>query len=503
MKHIIFNIVIVAGIFSFSAGIYSCTDLNVSEEDSIVLEELGGGSVTGDPTALLSSVYGRLYHIFQEHTRVFCLQEHTSDELIAPTRGTDWGDNGIWRVLHAHSWDATHQYNRETWNEINSQVYNCNQILAFNPSAQEKSETLFLRSWLRYHVIDLWGQLPNREITDGVDVNPIVYNRSDAFDLIEADLLEAIPNLPNGIPGSMRPKATKAAAYALLAKLYLNKAVYKASNPEGPYTFEASDMNKVVEYCDLIRDMGYSLSDNYFDVFSALNNEEIILTTQQNGTPSNRWNMTLHYGQNPSGWNGFTTLSDFYNSFDAADQRIGSPALKDGSEFSGVGRGFQVGPQFKEDGSVLIDNRTQIQLNFTPEVPLLGATTANGIRVIKYHPSDAGEYILLRYGDVHLMKVEAIHRGASNGDASALDLINELRTLRGEDELSTLSDEEILAERGRELYWENWRRSDQIRFGTFSNQWQEKTNEDKYRVLFPIPQQALDSNPNFVQNAGY
>ena len=62
---------------------------------------------------------------------------------------------------------------------------------------------------------------------------------------------------------------------------------------------------------------------------------------------------------------------------------------------------------------------------------------------------------------------------------------------------------EGLAERGRELYWEGWRRNDQIRFGTFTNAWTGKQASDDYRVVFPIPQKALDTNPNFTQNAGY
>ena len=58
-------------------------------------------------------------------------------------------------------------------------------------------------------------------------------------------------------------------------------------------------------------------------------------------------------------------------------------------------------------------------------------------------------------------------------------------------------------ERGRELYWEGYRRVDQVRFGTFDDPWQDKASTDTYRVLYPIPQQALDSNPNLTQNEGY
>jgi hypothetical protein len=91
-----------------------------------------------------------------------------------------------------------------------------------------------------------------------------------------------------------------------------------------------------------------------------------------------------------------------------------------------------------------------------------------------------------------------------SGDAAgALAMVNELRAKRGASPLAVLDEATMLDERGRELYWEGIRRVDQIRFGTFTSTWEEKETTDPYRVLFPIPQQALDSNPNLVQNPGY
>jgi hypothetical protein len=61
----------------------------------------------------------------------------------------------------------------------------------------------------------------------------------------------------------------------------------------------------------------------------------------------------------------------------------------------------------------------------------------------------------------------------------------------------------LLAERGRELYWESLRRTDLIRFGMYGALWQYKPSDDPKYLVFPIPNQALALNPNLTQNPGY
>lgn len=480
----------------------SCTDLSVEETDSIVDETTGSGAGTIDPTEGLAAAYKDL-SAYTDQANVYSLFEHTTDEMIPPTRGVDWSDNGVWRSLYTHTWDPTHSYILGAWNQIHQRAFKASQIIGSNPSADEEAQAKFLRAFHMWYALDLFGQVPFREIEDDVDDNPIVLSRSEAFDFVIQDLEAALPLLDNSGPSPTNSKATKAAAYTLLARLYLNKAVYKAANPEGPYTFDAADMNKVIEYSDLVTDAGYSLQSEYFKNFSYTADSEVIFTTAE-GTPQNRWFMTLHYGQNPSGWNGFATLADFYNKFENGDQRKGSPATPDGSAYSAIGRGFLIGDQFEDDGDPLIDTRTQRQLSFTSDVPLSGAATDKGIRVIKYHPANNGQYIFFRYGDVFLMKAEAVMRGGTDpGGQTALQLVNELRAVRGASALGSLDDAAMLDERGRELYWEGIRRVDLVRFSSFHKTWSEKSNTETHRVLFPIPQQALDSNPNLVPNPGY
>ena len=488
---------IVLGMLVFQA----CTDLEVDYTDSIATP-ITGNTFAGNANDLIVSAYNDL-NTFSDQNGIYALTEPVSDEMIAPTRGTDWGDNGVWRTLHAHTWDATHQFVSNSWNLLNGRIFKTNQVLASTnpaPTQEQAAEAKFLRAFYMFHVMDFWGKVPFRNVGEGVDVNPRVLSRSEAFDFVEKDLLEALADLPDLAPGGDATKASKAAANTMLAKLYLNKAVYKAANPAGPYTFDNADMAKVILHSDAVINAGFTTEPDYFDIFKIGSTKEIILTANGNGgSPQNRVHMTLHYDTNPSGWNGFTTLADFYNKFEDGDQRKGKDGAKDGTPFQGVGYGFLIGQQYKDDGTPIINSRNGLPLQYTSNVNLSGAESFEGIRVMKYHAGEYDKYIFLRLGDVITMKAEAQLR--SGGDA--LITVNALRATRSAIPLASIDLGGMLDERGRELYWEGWRRNDQVRFGTFTTTWEHKTNTDSYRVLYPVPQQALDSNPNLRQNDGY
>lgn len=478
-----------------------CTNLDAVETDSEFDLEVDGEVVPGNPDLLVQAAYNDLA-VFTNQDNVYSLFQHTSDELIPPTRGTDWGDNGVWRTLHAHTWDPTHAFVLQGWNDMNQRLFNTQVILAANPNAEERANALFLQGFYTWNVLDLFGVVPFREFTDGVDDLPRVITRPDAIAQSIANIEDAIDGLPELGPGQ-NFVGSKAAAYAMLTRMYLNKGVYDAANPAGPYTFDNADLMRVVEYADLITEQGFDYEEDYFQIFESGENSEVILYSN-NGSPQNRYFMTLHYNQNPSGWNGFTTISELYDSFDDDDPRFGQAADPDGTEFSGIGTGFVIGQQFSDGGEALT-TRNGAPLNFTKEVPLAGAPEQAGIRVIKYHPGRSDKYIILRYAEAMMNKAEALFRmGDTNG---ALAVINEMRTARGGSEMTSLDETSLLAERARELYWEGLRRTDQVRFGTFagpSSTWTGKEGaSDATRVLFPIPQQALDSNPNLEQNAGY
>jgi hypothetical protein len=156
-----------------------------------------------------------------------------------------------------------------------------------------------------------------------------------------------------------------------------------------------------------------------------------------------------------------------------------------------------------------------LQVDFTTA----GSDYSTGYRVEKYEFSaksssgrNAGEadIAIVRMGDVYLMRAEAKLR---KGDAAgALVDVNAVRTARKNGTLqapalTSINLDGMLRERGFELYWEFLRRTDLIRFGKYESSWTEKTNNDKNKRVFPIPQTAIDGSSNLPgylqQNPGY
>ena len=495
--------------------IISCTDLEIEETDSIFEESDGFSGVPAESS--LTQLYNDIFGQLGNQEDFFALNEVSTDELLVPTRGTDWGDNGIWRTLHTHTWATTHDYILNTWNNLNQNVFRATEIIdtRSSPTPQEEAEARFLRAFSMFWVMDLYGQVPFREVEEGPEVSPRVLTRQEAYNFVLDDLTTALPNLPTTGPSAQTEFASQASANFLLAKLRLNAHIYN-----GTGTPDANDMTAVINAVDAIADDGFGLQSGYFEIFEeSVDNETIWWARTSVG---NRiWN-GLHYnqiapGNDGGGWNGFSTLAEFYDLFegDPNTNAVGSgqeerrgfvpDATNSNSSNLGIGYGFLLGQQYDVDGNPLEDRIDQ-PLAFTRELPgLIGNNERTGIRVIKYHPvngSFTSHEVVFRYADAHLMKAEAMMR--SGGDPTSM--VNQLRILREADPLGTVTESDLLAERGRELYIEFWRRNDLIRFGEFTRDWEFKDPAsvgDTNKQLYPIPANALLSNPNLVQNPGY
>ncbi|MBC5862348.1 RagB/SusD family nutrient uptake outer membrane protein [Flavobacterium sp. K77] len=500
IKSILFTSTVILGV--------SCTNLDEEVLDGVVLNNTGSSSVNS--AALLVSAYEGLRG-FQDQDKMFALGEMSTDALVGPTRGGDWDDNAKWRQLHTHTWAPDNIEIRNAWNSLLSQVYNCN-IVVQNGTAAQITQARFLRAFYYYHAIDLFGQVPYREAGSSLEEDPKVWTRQEATAFVISEMEAIITNLPARVAGDASI-ANADAGHFLLAKLYLNKGVFNAADAAGPYTFDPADMTKVVTHVNAITG---NLSADYWDNFKPTNNTspEILFSSKnirggQGGGIQSRWRMSMHYNQTPDGWNGFSTVAEYYNKFNPNDRRIknADPAII--SAF-GNNVGFQVGQMFKPGGTEALKDRKGNALVFTPALTLItGGNTLEtaGIRSQKYIPdadnlgTPENDYVLMRYSDALLMKAEAILRGGTgvNDAAKFAQLVS--RTNVAGTVPTTL--DAIYTERGKELWYEGWRRNDMIRFGKFLEARALKPYvSDKRYVLFPIPADAL-FNANLKQNPGY
>ena len=519
---------------------FSCTDLEIEETDSILAPGFTGIAEATLADDQVNSMYNALRGYIGDQANLFALSEVTTDAQLIPTRGSDWGDNGIWRQLHQHSWTPDHSFIRNVWDQWNELQLTASEVLDDRSasSGDAKAQAAFLRALAMYVILDNFGQIPYRDTTVSSQADPEVLSGSTAVDFIVADLEAAISGLPSSMAGDDNIRATKAAGRYLLAKVLLNKHIYNGSGSP-----DNGDMGRVISLVNEIDGDNYALQEGYFDIFRATPDSETIWYV--NTGVGNRIFNGLHYnstGIGGGGWNGFSTLAEYYDLFegDANSNRVdvdgmaldgqeerrggvppggtpftGADGTSDNGGFedgSNVGFGFLIGQQNALDGTPL-QERSGNPLAFTREFTstvtgsssLIDNNEVTGIRVMKYNPRFGGfteHEIFFRYSDAYLMRAEAMLR--SGDDPTAM--VNALRVIRGASPLGSVSESDILDERGRELFVEFWRRNDLIRFGQYTRDWEFKDpaavgNSD--RQLFPIPSTQILLNPNLVQNPGY
>ncbi len=531
-------------IFISAVGITACTKLHENLESSVNNISSSSSGVQ----SLLNTAYNDIGGPMVNQDQIFSLEENTTDECLVPTRGGDWNDNGVWRVLHEHAWDVTHAQASTVFLNLGKLESDAITVLAFGPTPQQAAEATFLKCFAQYYFLDLYGQVPYRNTADynSIKAAPVM-QPAEAIDTLIANLTNIIPILKDT---SAAFPATPNAARFLLMKVLLNKQAYL--NRSAPGTPAAADMQQIIDLGNAIKATGYyAYNSNYFDIFGPNNGNTIagygspatenIFSYPNNGTTNNngisnigindRWMMTLHYNSWDSasaaggngGWNGFSTIADVYNSFDASDSRRGNVTYPTVTQLSGLRVGMLEGQQYDQRGNTRNDRKGNL-LIFTPGVANIETSVDSleraGIRVVKY-PPDMVNYntghqhnqpAFFRYADVVLMMAEADVNLGNTGDA--INLINDLHDHRGgAAHISTISlvnpsnlydANTILAERQKELYWESWRRQDLIRMGVFTGAWNLKPADGvNTYLLFPIPATQLVANPNLKQNPGY
>jgi len=441
-------------------------------------------------------------------------QELSTDEAVV-----SWGDPGI-QDFHNMNWSASNPmltglYYRSYYqitlaNDFIRQASDANLAARGITGADAdnikkyRAEARFLRAYQYSVLMDLFGSVPFVSETDLLGtVLPKQKTRAELFAYVESELKAIEPELTDARKNEYG-RADKAAAWALLARIYLNANVYTGT----------AKNTEAVTYAKKVIDAGYSLIPDYTKLMRAdnnLNTSEFILTINYDGVKTQNWGGTTFLTHAPiggsmtasqfgvdGGWGGLRTTKAFADKFTditgATDKRAqfytaGQNA--DISDLSAFKDGYAITKykNIKADGSA--------------------GTSLTWVDI---------DFPIFRLSEMYLIYAEAVSRGGTGGDATtALGYINNMRqraygNTTGNITAAQLTTDFILDERSRELYWEGFRRTDLIRYGKFVEStyvWPWKggvksgTGVDAFRKVYPIPSADISSNPNLKQNAGY
>ncbi|MBN7812556.1 RagB/SusD family nutrient uptake outer membrane protein [Algoriphagus sp. H41] len=276
---------------AFLCAFLACTTL----DEEVLDESLTGTGEAEVVSGSIAPVYGLLRQVWM-HTVNFGLQEVASDEGILPYRGgTDWFDGGKFIAVHQHLMTPGNSLVGDAWTYITltlSRAVLAEERLRLelengNSAAQGPlNEMIAMKAYLNMLALDNWGLVFKKDASS--DMSEILRGQ-EAVSYLEGELLSVVDLIPAD-KGAGR--LNRYAVDALLARLYLNAAVYR--DPYGTPQFSAADMDKVILYTDKVINGPYALSPEYFDIFSDDNdtNSEIIFSLDQRGvlqTEHSRW----------------------------------------------------------------------------------------------------------------------------------------------------------------------------------------------------------------------
>lgn len=483
----------------------------------VLAKMYGGFALTGNggPDATVGDVAG-IDQGSSDFLRLFWnLQELTTDEAAIV-----WNDPGL-QDFHVMNWTSTNILIRGLYSRSLYHITACNEFI--RESSDEKlssrnitgadadnirhyrAEVRFLRAYEYWVLIDLFGNPPFVTENDpiGGKFIPKQISRADLFTYIESEL-KAIEPLLVEAKQNEYGRADKGAADALLARLYLNAEVYLGAG-KGRYADAAATAQKVIG-------SGYTLSPKYANLFlgdNNLNNPETILALNYDGVNSQTYGGTTYlinaaisaaldpksFGVPNGGWSGMRSTKNLPLLFADYSGKTDTRAMFAGTNIE------------MTDLTVFTDGLAVTKFKNITSTGTIPAS-ANGV----YASTD---FPLFRLAEMYLIYAEAVKRGGAGAEATAIGYLNLLRTRaygNASGNISSYTLNDILDERGRELYWEGFRRSDLIRYGRFTGDnylwpWKGGVKAGKgvegFRVLYPLPSSDITSNPNLVQNTGY
>lgn len=462
-----------------------------------------GDQNNGDANTDISGIDGGFSNYLRQ---LYTAQVLSTDEAVI-----GWNDGTI-KDIHNMKWTSSNEFLGAIYYRIFTEVALCNDFIRnttderlsangitgdnLTQAKYMRGEARFLRAQSYYHALDLFGNVPFVDENEPAAL-PTRIERAALFTYIENELKTAETELKDAKTNEYG-RADKAAAWSLLARLYLNSKVYTGTERN----------NDVITYCNKVINAGYSLKSNYAHLFMAdnnLNNNEVILSINYDGVYTKTWGGTTFMvhaavgGSMPAsdfgingGWGGIRTTKSFVQLFPT-----------DGSDLRG--RFYTNGQNLEiNDISSFTDGYAFIKYKNIKSTGGAGSDSSGN-----FVDSDIPLY---RLADIYLMYAEATLRGGNGNAATALGYVNALRTRAGATTVPGLTLDFILDERGRELSWEFTRRTDLIRYGKFTTAtylwpWKGGVKDGQavgdFRNLYPIPYNDIVANHNLIQNPGY
>lgn len=442
----------------------------------------------------------------------FKAQELSTDEAVIA-----WGDAGI-QDFHNMNWSSANPFLKGLYYRAYYQITLANDFIRQSDPTKVASrgisgadadnikkyrtEARFLRAYQYSIIMDLFGSGPFVTDADVLGASlPVQKSRKDIFSYVESEL-KAIDADLAAPKTNEYGRADQAAAWSLLARIYLNAQVYTG----------APRYTDAITYSSKVINAGYSLITDY---------RQLMLADNQQNT--NEFILTINYdGLHTQSYGGTTFLTH-------ASVGGSMPALASG--VSGGWGGLRTTKSFINlfpDVNGFLDRRAQFYQNGQNQDINDQTAFTDGLPVTKYRnltrantPGQSLDFSdidfpIFRLAEMYLIYDEAVLRGGAGGDVpTALTYFNKLRTRaygNPSGNVAAITTDMILDERGRELYWEGFRRTDLIRYnkfttGTYLWPWKGGVKPGRavedYRNVYPIPADDITANNNLTQNPGY
>lgn len=512
---------------------FACTDLSEEPYDQLLPPDLDSSPEILQ--ALAAPAYTSLNDVFFGWHGYFDLQEESADVIVTPARPNGWVDGGTYRALHMHEWNSLQSQPGSLWSRSYAAIKiindNIGSFKLLENSESVVAELRTLRAFYYYLLMDSFGNIPvTTEEESGIDgFVPEQLPRAQVFSFIVNEIEESLPSLnKEKVYGQMNYWAAR----MILAKLFLNAKVY---------INEEKWDDAIVQVNDVIDNGGYALTPTYFDNFETENQNSteqifsVVYDEVRSGWLHYHWK-TLHpasqatYDLGTQPWGGSCAIPQFIDTYDPNDARLGI---------------WIKGPQFSSAGLPIYNSidpaLSTVQLNYTKDIDgNIDATKEyEGYRVGKFEIEEgtlgplSNDLPVFRLADAMMIKAECLLRKGES-DAAA-DIVTALRQRN----FASASDAEVtgaellqgsvynygkyengevispeggdniaygrfLDELGYEFAAEFHRRQDLIRFGVFtSKSWFSHVPKGDHKIIFDIPQSALDANPKLSHNPGY